>query len=162
MFIIHTRAASCLFPHKVYKVMEGVSGRGGTSCCSFYFSAKEQQLVQVVVSPYKYPTFVLSVATVLLVVSCWKAESRRPVQNPPTPPPHPQLSVSHASYYNSASVQKWPQKKSQRNMPPDLPSLVHAYIHMRPSKNYGYGPGTAMSSFLTVESHMTISAYLCS
>ena len=36
----------------------------------FCFSAKERQLVQVVVSSYTYPTFVLSVAVVLLVVSC--------------------------------------------------------------------------------------------
>ena len=54
------------------KVMEGVSGRGGGGVPdvppTFCFSAKERQLVQVVLSPYKCPTFVLSVAVVLLVV----------------------------------------------------------------------------------------------
>ena len=46
------------------KVTEGVSGPRGVSgyVC---FSAKERQLVQVAVSPYTCPTFVLSVA-----VSC--------------------------------------------------------------------------------------------
>ena len=63
-----------------YKVMEGASGRGGggggggegfrTHRRLSTFAAKERQLVQVVVSPYTYPTFVLSVAVVLLVVSC--------------------------------------------------------------------------------------------
>ena len=45
------------------KVTEGGSGRGGPDTPPF--SAKERQLVQVVVSPYTCPTFVLSVA-----VSC--------------------------------------------------------------------------------------------
>ena len=53
------------------KVTEGVSGWGGPDMPpTFCFSAKERRLVQVVVSPYTYPTFVLSVAAVLLVVSC--------------------------------------------------------------------------------------------
>ena len=52
------------------KVTEGVSGQGGfpDTPPTFCFSAKERQLVQVVVSPYMYPTFVLSMAVVLLVV----------------------------------------------------------------------------------------------
>ena len=50
----------------LYKVMEGVPDMLPTFC----FSEKERQLVQVVVSPYTYPTFMLSVAAVLLVVSC--------------------------------------------------------------------------------------------
>ena len=49
-----------------YKVTEGVPDMPLTFC----FSEKERQLVQVVVSPYTYPTFMLSVAVVLLVVSC--------------------------------------------------------------------------------------------
>ena len=60
-----------------YKVMEGVPNGGGGGGGgvpdmppTFCFSAKERQLVQVVVSPYTYPTFMLSVAIVLLVVSC--------------------------------------------------------------------------------------------
>jgi len=54
------------------KVKEGVPDGVGfpDTPPTFRFSAKEQQLVQVVVSPYTYPTFVLSVAAVLLVVSC--------------------------------------------------------------------------------------------
>ena len=48
------------------KVTEGVSGH----TADFLLFSKERQLVQVVVSPYTYPTFVLSVAVVLLVVSC--------------------------------------------------------------------------------------------
>ena len=58
------------------KVTEGVSERGAGGGGGFRtrrrlscFLAKERQLVQVVVSPYTYPTFVLSVAVVLLVVS---------------------------------------------------------------------------------------------
>ena len=67
MFFIHTRVASCLFPHEVpsnspfeCKVTEGVSGHAA----DFLLSAKEGQLVQVMVSSYTCPTFVLSVAVV--------------------------------------------------------------------------------------------------
>ena len=53
------------------KVTEGVSGWGGPDMPpTFCFSAKERRLVQVVASLYTYPTFVLSVAGVLLVVRC--------------------------------------------------------------------------------------------
>ena len=57
------------------KVMEGISGGGGGGGLpdtppTFCFSAKGRQLVQVVVSPYKCPTFMLSMAVVLLVVHC--------------------------------------------------------------------------------------------
>ena len=56
------------------KVMEGISGRGlgggfPDAPPSFCFSTKEWQLVQVVVSPYKCSTFVLSIAVLLLVVA---------------------------------------------------------------------------------------------
>ena len=54
--------------YTVCKVTEGVSGVSGHAA-DFLLFAKERQLVQVVVSPYTYPTFVLSVAVVLLV-SC--------------------------------------------------------------------------------------------
>ena len=43
---------------------------------TFCFSAKEGQLVQVMVSSYTCPTFVLSVAVVLLVVLLLKRSSR--------------------------------------------------------------------------------------
>ena len=76
MFIIHTRVASCLFPREVLsdstfecKVTVGVSGHAA----DFLLSAKEGQLVQVMVSSYTCPTFVLSVAVVLLVVLLLKS-----------------------------------------------------------------------------------------
>ena len=76
MFIIHTRVASCLFPREVpsnspfeCKVTEAVPDTPPTFC----FSAKEGQLVQVMVRSYTCPTFVLSVTVVLLVVLLLKS-----------------------------------------------------------------------------------------
>ena len=82
----HTRVASCLFPREVpsnspfeCKVTEGVSGHAA----DFLLSAKEGQLVQVMVSSYICPTFVLSVAVVFLVVLLLK--SRKSAACPETP-----------------------------------------------------------------------------
>ena len=76
IFIIHTRVVSCLFPREVpsnslfeCKVTEGVSGHAA----NFLLFRKEGQLVQVMVSSYTCPTFMLSVAVVLLVVLLLKS-----------------------------------------------------------------------------------------